>query len=265
MFRAITVSGPVLIALAVAAASPAGAGTELVFEDLGDEPAETARLQVEDGALVLHNMATGSDGRVLFDADAQRMTLVDDEARSYMIFEEENVRRIAAVQAQIQRYREVQLKRLPEERRERASAMMQAMGTGLPAAGQPQRIVPTGETGTVDDLECRVLEVFSGEELVSRQCVANAEALGVEPQDIATITAMQQFLASMISSIDFAAERLIEFGVPGRQEIPIRYEHFSGAGAAGQLKAVKHSPLRPEQLAIPEGYQQRKLPRLEQR
>lgn len=252
-------------AMALAWAGNALADTTIEFHNSGGVGGEgAARIEISNGRLRSDSAGAG-DTYMLFESGSNEFVMVNNAERSYMVFDLETVQKVADAQRQAMQQMEATLAQLPPAQREQMRSMMERMAGGaMPGkAPEPRRYERSGAS-TVAGYDCEMLNIYIGERLASEQCVTDPDELDIPDEDYATIRAMQQFVVDLTSQFAFMANQVMDYGEPGRDEMPIRYTlHMPMVGkTSGELKSVSSGDIDASRFEIPSGYQKQKLPDL---
>lgn len=252
------------IVTALALAGPAWADTHLAYVD--DAGQAATQVYVKDGKVRLE---TGG-GVMLYDAAAERFTMIDTEERSYTVMGAEEMERMAAGAARAReqmagsmaRMRE-QLAGMPPEQRAMMEQMMGGLAAAEPAAAQgpsPVEIRPLGSTRKVAGHPCKDVQMVAGGRPMARMCVAELESLGVPAADRAALEKMHKGIRRMAAMAPGGG------AVPDimPQGLALAYTPEAAAaddgGAPETLRSISHGAVKADLFAVPEGYTEEAIP-----
>jgi hypothetical protein len=244
MLRAALVSAALLVP------TLAWADTTLVY----DEGGRSNAMRIAAGKVRLDS--PDGSGWMVFDAATRTLTLVEPGRGEYLILDEAGLGAVQQTLEGAMTQLEAQLAGLPPEARRQ---MLQMMGGQMPGegAGEKARVEDTGQSGEAAGHACRFSRVLVGGEEQGRACLASAEALGLPPDDAATVRQWQGFARSMAER----ASRFVslDLNVLGEgDQVPLIYEH-PGTRTRGVLTEIRQGPVDPALFLVPEGYRQRQL------
>ena len=75
---------------------------------------------------------------------------------------------------------------------------------------------------------------------------------------------MQQFVEKLTSSFARMSDEVVDFGQPGRDEIPVEFVHYSklAGESRGYMSGISHDDIDPGRFEVPDGYKQQEMPEL---
>ncbi len=258
-------SSKILMSLtAVLASTTAIADTTIKYDNHG-AGSESATVFIQDGKI----RAEGTSGEnvfMLFDTRDNEMVIVNDDDRSYMVLDREEIEKIVGMQKKMMAQLEQQLAALPESQRAQMRKMMSGMTGGMTnTEAKPRRYERTGESKTIGGFECEMLMIYSGDKKVSEQCVADPSDLDINAADFATMESMRDFVMTLVEGMPMIGENMMEYGEPGQTEVPVSYTLYSSmAGTVGgEIVDVSDSGIDATLFTIPADYKRQKLPNME--
>ncbi len=260
----------------VAAMNAYGASTiHFSMNDAGNPgaPASTQVMYVKDGKLVVKGAGGQPSIDMLFQRDNGLMSIVDHNEKTFMEFDEERISRLAD-QAQgmitiVQQQLADKLAGLPPEQAARVQEMLGGMGVGQaepPAAKAAKRLVRSG-TSKINGFSCEQIDVIEGDSKVAELCVASAAALGVPPDDYATLEALKAFGERLAAKTAHIAKQfgnsVPEFGGTEIDGIPVAMKDLSGASETSMVLTRIDEGVDDAAMAVPADYARRELPTLD--
>lgn len=253
--------------LAIAAAlvsAAATADTTISFTSVDDDGSDTGTTEIASGKVRMSG--ADGEGHMIFDASEGSFTAINHSDRSYIVFDKEQVEKLARMQEQVMAQMEAQLAQLPPAQRAQMKKMMGSMMPQMPEAPPPRRYERTGEEKTVSGYDCEILVVYAGDRRVSEQCVTERDELDIPDADYDTFRAMQAFMQELVNSFARMSDQVVDFGEPGRDEIPVEFIHYSklAGESRGYLKAISHDPIDPSRFEVPAGYKAQQIPDMPQ-
>ncbi|MDJ0656346.1 MAG: DUF4412 domain-containing protein [Xanthomonadales bacterium] len=248
-----------LLASAMAVAAVASADTTISFT--GDDNGN-GMMEVSNGKVRMSS--PGEQGYMLFEAGANQFIAVNEKDSNYLVFDQAQVEKIARMQEQLQQQMEQQLAGMPPGQREQMRQMMSRMMPKMPGGEAKPRRYQRGGTSKVGRYSCEVLEVYVGDRKASEQCVVGRDDLDIPDDDFETIRAMQSFMVDLANSFAMMSDQIMDYGEPGRDEIPVRYVHYNKilGEVVGELEQISHDAIPPERFEIPAGFEQQQLPEM---
>ncbi len=178
------------------------ADAQFRFETEGETSAE-ALYSVKDGKVLMQDVNRTTHA-VLFDANAEELTMIDHEQRNYMVLDRATVGeaadKLAAARAEVQAQLEQQLASIPEEQRK--LIIERQMPAWLNEPTQPQvSIEDTGSTDTIAGFRCRMVRVLEDGVPAAEGCLAHPDEMGLAREDFDTVTALFDALREMASKL----------------------------------------------------------------
>lgn len=255
-----------LAALLLTVGMKVQADATVVFAAAGDgHNKAAAKIEISNGRIRSSSPGEGS-AYMIFDAGADHFTMIDVKRKTYMVFDQQQIQELANLQKRAMEQMETTLASLPAAQREQMRKMMSGMmgGMNTGAKPKPHRYLRSGKTETVAGHECEVLEVYVGDEKIAEQCVVGQKQLGIPADDYHTLKAMQGFIVELVSQFPMVDEQIMEYGEPGRDEIPVRYSHYSKLTGTtrGELRSISFETIDASRFVIPKGYKQQKMPKM---
>ncbi len=241
------------------------ADTHIVFQNSSADTDDTSRMMISNNRMRMNTGQDSQDGYLLFDADKNEMIFVNTKQRSYMVFDDETMQKIAGAMQQAKQQMESQLSQLPPAQRKQMEQMMSSMLPDFMTADSIEFSYNRTGSDTVAGFDCDVLEVTANGKKASELCVADPDELDIPASDAAVFLAMRDFQMQMIEKMPFARDMVNSMGEPGSDQLPIRYA-FSNpltGEMRGSLVSVSHEPVNKSDLTVPDGYKQEKMEELD--
>lgn len=249
----------------------ARAGTALELAEEGDGAPRRMLLEVEGTMLRMDPDADspGAGHSVLFDAEAETITLLDHGRRSWMSVDRQRLAELAGgvdqALAQARRQMEAQLQSMPPQQAEMVRRMMeQRMAALAPKTSAERPEATLRETGREEERAgrpARLVEVVEDGRVVRHHWVASWDAVGIGKAEAATLEAMMELTAEMARELPVAATggSLTTVALDG---MPVETVELEGGEATRTMTLVKASsrPVPAERFRVPDGYRERQLP-----
>jgi hypothetical protein len=216
-------------------------------------------------------MSTGQGG-VLFRADTGKMTVIDDNNRTYMEFSPESMQKMRDnMQAMMQQ----RLAALPPEQRKQVEAMMAqhgGPGMGAPAAPEAPRVVTyqkSGDPRKVGQWTCAPYTMIVNGKPESELCVTKMSDLGLTHEDFQSFIKLSETMAKQmggmggghrpaVASADY--ESLTK--TVGYEAFPVQTSHLrpgSQLEVESTIQSVEHKDAPAGTFDIPAGYTKRDM------
>ncbi|MEM1091735.1 MAG: DUF4412 domain-containing protein [Pseudomonadota bacterium] len=236
------------------------ADTTIVYANSEDGAIENGKTEIANGKIRMS--APGGEGFAIFDSTNGQFIAINQDDRSYMVMGKEQVQKIADMQKQVMAQMEQQLAALPASQRAQMKKMMSSMMPKMAGEAKPRSYERTGESRKIAGYDCEVIEVYAGDSKSSEQCVTTAKELDIPEEDYAAVRGMMTFVQDLANSFGQMSDGVLDFGEPGKDEIPVQYTHYDPrmGTSTGQLKSVSHDDIDPLVFEIPDGYKEIEMP-----
>jgi hypothetical protein len=207
----------------------------------------------------------GQNGRrqtIIFDAGAQVLRIIDDQAKTYSEMTKADIDRMSTQMSAAMAQMQQQMQNLPPEQRARLEAMMQG-GRGMigAVAGPPPEYKKVG-TDTVGKWTCDRYEGTKNGEKSSELCTVAPTALGFSMGDFEITKQFAEFFSRLMPQGVEALFRIGSSGPTGFSGIPVRAISYKGGAPQTVTEMTEASRQNfPDALfAVPAGYQKRDFP-----
>lgn len=193
-----------LVALALLVfALPATSGVLYEVESSYDGTATQAGIAVE-GLNMKMDVASGAkdwNGYMLFHGDSHEMIIVDHDKKSYFVIDEKQMQELAGTVNQAMASMEQALAALPEGQRAKMEQMMKSRMPDMGTPREPSELKKTGESDSVNGLDCNIYEVWRSGVRERELCVTDWDnvAGGREVADV--FYEMGAFMTEMLDSL----------------------------------------------------------------
>lgn len=241
----------------VAAAQPAEAQFTTTYagtqNDGGGSVPASALFAVEPGHAVMIMKGTRS-GRMVFDANAQVLHIINDDDRSYF-----DVDKSAGGQGDPMQMIQQQMANMPPAQRAMAENMMKSMSGSMPP---PLTYVWSTEKRTVAGYECTRVDGMRGSEKVTEYCGSISPDLKLTDTERATMLAMQSYLRNFSIMVKSADDGMRAFQwdttTDGYPVVSRCYRHGEMTLDL-TLQSVSRRPIPAEAFVLPDGYRKMDL------
>jgi hypothetical protein len=246
-----------LVFALIAAARPAEAQFMTTYAGTQTEggasvPA-SALFAVEPGRAVMI-MKGARSGRMVFDAKAQVLHVINDDDRSYF-----DVDKSTGGQGDPMQMMQQQMANMPAAQRAMAEGMMKSVAGSMPP---PLTYVWSTEKRTVAGYECTRVDGMRGSEKVTEYCGSTVPDLKMSDTDRATMLAMQSYLRNfsiMVRSADDGSRAFQwDTSTDGYPVVTRCYRHGE-LTLDLTLQSVSRKPIPPDAFALPAGYRKMDL------
>jgi hypothetical protein len=202
------------------------ADTTLVFVD-GEN---IGTVQIKDGLLRASEKKNSHD-YMLFDSKSKSMTVIDHKNKKYTRIDETDLKQLGGMVSEMQKQLEAQLKNLPPEQQAQMRQMMESMmPSGMGKENQTMRSEVTSQTSKVGDWACKIINIFKGDEKVSRICVADYKSLNIPEQDYQVIKELMVFVAGISESFPMVERASFASADLGKGMLPVTVESLQQSG-----------------------------------
>jgi len=234
---------------------PALAGVTLVTERLG----QTSKVFVEGNKARLETSRAGHPVTLLFDGDAQKLTLLDDTARTFRVVDALNAQapHVADADARMK----AALANMPPDQRKMIEERMGASGNpgaaSAPAAPAPISYQKLGETKRIAGFSCTTYREIQNEKPKAEGCFITWAAAGLTPDDFQALKSLGEFTRRKLGTAAGGDESLAAFSTaPG---IPAERNAFEADGrpaTSQRLISLSKGHVTADKFEIPAGYAQ---------
>lgn len=137
-----------ILILCLALAVPAGAGVVFEVETKSNDSVETHEM-IAEGKMLAMGLPKGGreqEGEIVYNGELRQVMVVDHDAKSYLVFDQQMIEQVAGIAAQMQEM----LKNVPEGQR---AAVEQMMKQKMPQQAGPASIAKLEFQNTGDEAE----------------------------------------------------------------------------------------------------------------
>lgn len=212
----------------------------------------------------------------IFDSAANRLFMVRDEEKKYMMIDEQKVNRIAdmmasqmnSFKAQIEMMR-TQLNTMPPEQLQQAQAMISYYDQMVQESQNPPQRIQSGRQELVAGVRCDVFETLQNNIKSREQCVVGPESLGLNQSDLNTLLAMKQFMLKMQDATESMMQKA-DFQVNNLESLngfPVLTRFFDENGKTlfeTRLISITNQPVAADVVTIPLGYTEQPMQGIQQ-
>jgi hypothetical protein len=234
----------------------ARAGVTIVFQH-GASEASTA--EIEGDHARIDSPMRQKFTAVIVDAAGTKMTMVDDNAKSYVDITEEDMKKFRGQLEAMRGQMQERLKNLPPEQRQKMEALMAKMGNGA-AGAKPEKHVfkfdSMGQKKTVNGMSCQMFKVSRDGKAYEQDCISPWSAGLLKKSDFESMRKFGQEMAQGMGMKGGGTGQLFEDmdQYPG---IPISRVHLGDDGTSGeedQIKSITRGSIAAARFAVPTGY-----------
>lgn len=250
----------IAVAVPTFAAARAEAGVTLTMQR-GADAASTLYI---DGDKLRMETPNGPQRTVVIDAASKRITMINDEAKTYMEFTEADMKRFGAMAtARCAEMRE-KTKSMPEEQRKRVEGMMGALCAAKDAKAPELKFEKMGQKKSVNGFSCEMYRVLENGKAKEEDCLAAWSASVLQRSDFAGLRKFAEEMAkdSGAMSAGGASQTFAQFdkypGFPVSRH-PLEAGQL-GLGEDEQLKSIKRGSIPADKFVVPAGYKKTEMP-----
>ena len=244
-------------------ASAAVADTRLTLQHTeSDKPPRSQEIMVTSGHVRMEHNERGQEMILLFHQSANTFYAVQPGEKSYIELDPEKAGAMmdeaAKMRQQAMAQLEEQMKDMPPEQREQMKAMMERMGTPMPAPPEKTRYEARGDSGSAGGFSCEWYDAFEGTERVRELCIAAPSSVGMPSGDTATMKAMQSSMQAIAER--FGGDGMFQADFP--DGVPIHVKHYDNGKLTSEQKmeSISHDTLDKSVFEVPAGYKKQELP-----
>jgi len=221
----------------------AAADTTLVY-DAGDSEFS---VKIRPGEIRIDDVGGGWQ---LYRESENAVYSVDPANERYTRMDEQAAAKIKARMQALRDQMERELQQLPERQRSMAREMMANKIPGLGRGGEV-RVQRMGSADSVAGRPCERAQALRDGEVRETLCVSPPDALGLAPEEFATVKAMFGLMETMLAGTGFEHIGLPYLDLEG---MPVRYVDAE-SGESRVLKRVAHDELPDLAFEIPPSYE----------
>ena len=260
---------------AIALAAPASAGVRLQLENaqLSGRGREVVRSELLLGErrlkMTREGGRSGMGDAALFDAEQDKLWVLDRSRRSYLEMDREQARatgsQVSSAMDRARQQMEAQLRSLPPEQR---AMVERAMKGRLPAAAEAapapsEEYRRTGERAEKEGHPCRLVEVWAGGHKVREHWVTDWSELKLKREDVAVLGELSEFLTELTASLGASK------GMPDMMRVTdemgglpvVTVDYDDGRPSSEtRLLGVERVDVPASELQLPEGYTRQAMP-----
>jgi hypothetical protein len=250
----------IAVAVPTLAAARAEAGVTMVMQR-GADAQSTLYI---DGDKLRMETPGGPQRTVVIDAASKRISMINDEAKTYMEFTEADMKRVGAMAtARCAEMRE-KTKSMPDEQRKRVEGMMGALCAAKDAKAPELKFEKLGQKKSVNGFSCEMYRVVENGKGKEEDCLAPWSANLLQRSDFAGLRKFAEEMAKDSGAMapGGASQTFEQFDkYPG---FPVSRHPLEagpmGMGPDEQLKSIKRGPIAADKFAVPAGYKKTEIP-----
>ncbi|MEE4272103.1 MAG: DUF4412 domain-containing protein [Thermoanaerobaculales bacterium] len=195
-----TILGLVIFAFAT---MPAAAGVRYEIESsFGGETVQTGIVVEGMNMKMDPSMSTSTwDGDMIFRAAEREMIVVNHDDRSYFVFDQEQMKKLASTMNQAMASMEQALSAMPESQRARMEEMMKSRMPAMAEPREPSELKKTGAADTVNGFDCEIYEVWRSGIRERELCVTDWDNVAGGNEVAEIFYEMGEFMSEMLDSL----------------------------------------------------------------
>ncbi len=248
----------------------AGVVYEIEVTDHTTSPASTSGSHISvEGSLLKMDAISGSkdmDGEMIYRGDRREMVIVNDEEKSYIVLDEEQMKAMAAQISQAMSAMDQALAAVPEGQREKMREMMNKRMPMKMDQREPSNLKKTGETDTINGYPCVKYQVWRAGILERELWVTPWKNIEGGADAVQAFEDMSSFFKEMLNSLpqmgdqdfaDSAFEHLKEMG-----GMPVVTREFADDGSLeneSTLKSANQQAFDPDEFEPPKNYKRKDM------
>ncbi|GGO70808.1 DUF4412 domain-containing protein [Bowmanella pacifica] len=254
-----------LVALAVLSTLSLGVNADslitVVSQDV--DGSETSKIYVASGKTAAVNARGQTD--FIFDTKKNLAIALNHDDQQYVHVDAEQMQKMAEglgqMQQQMQSMMEQQMQGMSEEEK----AQMREMMGGLMPGGQSKEKVSIKETGKSDKINgynCKWINLNRGDELLSEACVVSVKDVDMAEEDFATLIGFLDRMSEFASQMGDNDEMMLNQHLLGKKQVPVQIKDYEDGEIEVSTLSFAQKAAPKGVFAIPEGYQQMKMPEM---
>ncbi|HEY2900349.1 MAG TPA: hypothetical protein VGL59_07225 [Polyangia bacterium] len=241
-------------------AMAARAGVTIVFQHGAAEPSTA---EIEGDHARIDSPMRQKFTAVIVDAAGKKMTMVDDNTKSYVDITEEDMKKFRGQLEAMRSQMQERLKNLPPEQRQKMEALMGKMGNGPgngAAGGKPEKHVfkfdSMGQKKTVNGMSCQMFKVNRDGKPFEQDCISPWSAGLLKKSDFESMRKFGQEMAQGMGMKGGGSGQLFEDmdQYPGIPVSRVRLNDDGTLGEEDQIKSISRGSIAAARFAVPAGY-----------
>jgi hypothetical protein len=221
-------------------------------------PGSETIIQVKDGDVLMGDRAS----KMLFLGGKQQVVLIDHPTRTYMVLDEDSVKRleqqIGAAQQQMSAMVE-QMENMTEEQRAQAQQMMESYMRSSEAKTRVKTTVKKKGEDRVAGVSCTTLTILVNDKPSSEVCVARAGVLSLDTQDYHSMANATDTVRRFMQRVSGQSDNdTVSMNLRVMKGIPVRMIDLVD-GDISILKSRSSADLDAGVFRVPDGYTKRDM------
>lgn len=235
----------------------AGEVVNIINKDLTDQNAKEEKIQYlfSEG---LMKMVTDDNSEMIFNSDAQNMTVITHSEKSYMIMDK-------SFASDIQKTINEALAQVPPEQRAMVEKMMKQQMPDMDVQAPQIDIRKTSRAETINGYNCEYYEQFRDDQKESEFCVASWSELNVGDNIETSFKSMAEFMKGFLQELQKMSPVKMNDNPFAQMEemggFPVLSRQFSNGEATQEsmLSSIDEQNIDASAFSAPEGYQKRDM------
>jgi len=244
------------LTLALVLAQNVSAGTIVKMKSSNDGEQSNNLTMYQDGKLRVDN-GTGEDKTsMLYDANANRLYMLNHVEKSYMVFDEKTIGLMIGKMQAAQKQMEASIANMPKEQQE---MMRNMMGGGKKGPKPHFSAEKSGKSANAAGIDCEQIVIKKNGKLHNELCVADLSDIPNGAEMMSTFKKMMSLFSKYLEAMpmigDEAQEGKILFDlISGFPIMTQDYNDEGEKGDSGQLESLTDVKIESSQFELPQNY-----------
>lgn len=196
----------------------------------------------------------GTGTWMLYKAAQDTLYVVQTQRKNYFRVDRARIKQLGKQMAEARQRYKAELEKLPPKQRKQVEKSLGSM-LKSPKQKQPLELTKSGGTDQVHGVTCETGKISQGAKTLQSVCIAEPKALGMAPNEFATLKGLYKLMSDLEASTGFGRGPMPDLahlnGVPVSLMSPEDHE-------SQRLSGVSHKALADKLFKIPADYTQRK-------
>jgi len=195
---------PVFVLSLLATSASADLVATVEHKDLPNDQTATGESQIGAKRVHMQGIGYGRRSTMIFQGDLERLLVLDDDAKTYTVLDEETTRQVSAQLTEAQKQMEAKLSQLPPEQAEMMRKMMSGAMSSLAAPDQPPAEIAytaSGDTEVIDGKSCQRYDVTVDGTLATQTWICSWKTAGVSPDEFQAMRDMMSFVQEFAAAM----------------------------------------------------------------
>jgi hypothetical protein len=227
-------------------------------------------VSIQNEQIWIEGLGGHNELAALYDHKTNQLALINHAHKSYTVVSEKTIRHLSEqimLVAPMLKGFGAQLKTLDASQRAKWEKMLDGFPIDALATAQDQvakgRIKPHGKEERVAEIPCKPYRISSAEKNMGDFCLANSEALGLNPEDTRLVADFSSFIHQLLldagSLMQYTGFSLNSEDLTSLQGIPVSFREGGGNHLSVKLQSIGQNLPNGKRFNIPESYSPEKF------